>query len=115
MPYLEVIQNGAAVQVVRLSDWAESGGRLPPVAFRESGWLLVRAVTEADDRYQLASSAPSFVESVSGPRVSAEAVRFFLDWLAEARERFADQDAAAFDTADAYWRKRHDSANAVRP
>ena len=44
--YLEVVQNGKVVQEVRLDEYRDRRGKLPPVTFDASGWLLVRAVTD---------------------------------------------------------------------
>lgn len=101
--YLEVIQNGEAVQMVRLSEWAAAGGKLPPVVFQESGWVLVRAVVQNDESYQLASSAPAFVESPAGPRSTPEARRFFASWLEEAAAKFGTGAASDYAAARAYW------------
>ena len=74
---------------MRLDKFAEAGGKLPPVAFDDSGWFLVRAVTNNAKNYQFASSGPYYVERGGQPRVSRASVKFFLDWIdaAEARIR----------------------------
>jgi hypothetical protein len=51
------------------------------VVFDESGWFLVRAVTNNARTYQLASSGPYYVEKRGAPRVSRRSVQFFLDWI----------------------------------
>lgn len=79
--YLELIQNGRSAWQVRLADWAAQGGQLPAVRFRESGWLLVRVVTENSQTYRAASSGPFYVEFADRPRVSRAAAQFFLDWV----------------------------------
>ncbi len=104
--YLEVLQNGRAVQSVRLADWAKAGGRLPPVEFNESGWLLIRAVTNATDCYQLALTAPYWVESPEGPRVSPQAVQFFTVWLEKAAKKFGNEDPTAYETARQFWKAK---------
>ncbi len=58
--YLEVIKNGDLVEQMRLDDWAKNGGRLTPVVFKESGWLLLRAVAEAEGTYRYAMTAPYY-------------------------------------------------------
>jgi hypothetical protein len=81
--YLEILKNGTVEQEIRLSDWAAKGGKLPPVTFESSGWFAIRAATGNTDRRQFALTAPYYVESSDGPRVSRESVDFFLTWLDE--------------------------------
>ena len=104
--YLEVIQDGRTVQSVRLADWAKAGGRLPPVVFDESGWLLIRAVTNATNHYQLAMTAPYWVESPTGPRISPKAVQFFTTWLEKAAEQFGAEDTETYETARSFWQSK---------
>jgi hypothetical protein len=93
--YLELIQNGRPVQQVRLEDWASRGGKLPPVIFEQSGWLLVRAVAEHPTAYRAALSGPYYVEFAGRPRISRQATQFFLDWVDQrARQPQAGSDAA---------------------
>ena len=79
--YLQIIKNGAVDAEVRLADFEKTAGRLPPVVFDESGWFLVRAVTNNPRTYQFASSGPYYVEKNGEPRVSRRSVQFFLDWI----------------------------------
>jgi hypothetical protein len=85
--YLQIIKNGQVEAEVRLSEWKGKKGRLPPVVFDDSGWFLVRAVTNNRRNYQFASSGPYYVEAGGGPRISRRSVQFFLDWLDAAAER----------------------------
>ena len=85
--YLAIVKNGEADVEVRLDEFAQTGGRLPPVVFDASGWFLVRAVTTNRRTYQFASSGPYYVELAGRPRVSRRSVRFFLDWLDAAETR----------------------------
>jgi hypothetical protein len=87
--YLQIIKDGSVEHEVRLDKFAESGGKLPPLEFADSGWFLVRAVTNNMQNYQFAASGPYYVERAGRPRVSRASVKFFLDWLdaAEARIR----------------------------
>jgi hypothetical protein len=79
--YLQIIKNGDVDAEVRLADFDKTGGRLPPVVFDESGWFLVRAVTNNAHTYQRASSGPYYVEKGVRPRVSRKSVQFFIDWI----------------------------------
>ncbi len=62
---------------------------MPPLEFDDSGWFLVRAVTNNLKNYQFAASGPYYVERAGRPRISRASVKFFLDWIdaAEARIR----------------------------
>lgn len=104
--YLELIKNGQVARSVRISEIAAAGGRLPSVSFDEPGWLAVAAVTEDPDRYELAMSAPWFVEGAAGGRISAKAAG---DWLAAfeaAASDFGDSDPSAYEQARGFWRTR---------
>ncbi|MGL4514747.1 MAG: hypothetical protein ACRCT8_16790 [Lacipirellulaceae bacterium] len=111
--YLELIQNGKRAANVPLGDWVKEGGRLPEVVFREPGWLVVRAVTERSDRYQLALSGAWRVDSADGaPRVSRRACDFFVTWLNAAKARFSEKAADEYAVAAIYWQERRDEATA---
>ncbi|MDC0935634.1 hypothetical protein OAS39_05065 [Pirellulales bacterium] len=103
--YLELVKNGRVEHEIRLDELAAQAGKLPPLTFDESGWFLVRAITNNANYYQFASSGPYYVESNDQPRVSAESIQFFLNWLADAETRFADDAAALADIAKAreFW------------
>ena len=79
--YLQIIKNGMVEAEVRLADWKDRKGKLPPVTFDDAGWFLVRAVTSNPQTYQFASTGPYYVEQDGKPRVSRKSVQFFLDWI----------------------------------
>jgi hypothetical protein len=117
--YLEIIQDGQRAHEVRLDKWAEAGGKLPPVKFTHSGWLLVRAVTNHPRTFRFASTGPYYVEIGYQRRVSRQAAQFFLDWVQERIERIQlddpDQRQAVLqyhDSARAFWQKKVAEANA---
>ena len=89
--YLEIIKNGEVAQHVRLAQWAEAGGKLPPLTFQRSGWLLVRALTNNQATYRFATTGPYYVEFDNQPRISRQAVQFFVDWVYQ-RARQVHQD-----------------------
>ena len=89
--YLQIIKDGAVAAEVRLADWKNRKGKLPPVTFDESGWFLVRAVTNNARSYQFASTGPYYVEQAGRPRVSKRSVQFFLDWIAAAEDHLRKQ------------------------
>jgi len=117
--YLEVIQDGQVVHEVRLADWAKKKGRLPPLVFKQSGWFLVRAVTDEFKTYRFAMTGPYYVEIGERPRISRRSAKFFLDWLlarakavdiadADQREQVIKYHRAARD----YFQKLAERANA---
>ena len=112
--YLEIIKNGETVYEVRLADLAKQHGRLPAVAFEQSGWFLVRARTSKENDYQYATTGPYFVESNYKPRISRKSVQFFLDWLDEAEQKFSNNNAVVDDIASArpFWQDLLQKANA---
>jgi hypothetical protein len=85
--YLQIIKNGEVAEEVRLTEWTNKKGQLPPLNFDASGWFLVRAVTNNLRTYQFASSGPYYVEKGGKPRVSRLSVQFFLDWIDAASAR----------------------------
>ena len=117
--YLEVVKNGRVAQSVRLDKWAEAGGRLPPLSFDESGWFLIRVVTENPKTYRFASTGPYYVEVDGRPRISKASAQFFLDWVYERARRVKLDDKEQrrqvlqyHRAARDYWQKLVDSANA---
>jgi hypothetical protein len=78
--YLEIIKNGKVEHEVRLSDVAKRNGKLPEVEFQQSGWLIVRAITNAPNTFRFASTGPFYVEIAQRPRISRTAVSFFQKW-----------------------------------
>ena len=95
--YLEILKNGQVEIEVRLSDWASKGGKLPPVSFDSSGWFAVRAKTNTVDKREFALTAPYYVESTAGPRISRKSVEFFLSWLDELESRSDDSKSCTTD------------------
>ncbi len=117
--YLEVVQDGKVVHEVRLEDWKNAKGHLPPVKFSRSGWMLVRAVTNNPKTYRFASTGPYYVEIGYEPTVSKKSAQFFLDWVFERARRInladADEQQAVLEfhrRARDYWQKKVDGANA---
>ena len=119
--YLEIIKNGRSVQEVNLEDFKASGGKLPPVSFKESGWFLVRAVADNTKTYRFASTGPYYVEIGYQPHISRQSAQFFLDWTNKRAEEISaavkeDPSAAAQmlgevliepkRTGRQFWRKR---------
>ena len=106
--------------------WTNSNrpaAKLPPLKFTESGWFLVRAVTENAQTYRYASTGAYYVEIGYQPRISRRSAQFFLDWTnkraAEIAEAVKNDDSPAAQTAkryleqaQAYWQGLLDKSNA---
>lgn len=115
--YLEIIQNG---KVERKVLEGSSNGSIGTVIFKESGWFLVRAITDNKKTFRFASTAPFYVEI--GPnksRVSKASAQFFLDWTRERMQRIKLDDAVQRKEvmqphlqAEKFWQERVATANA---
>ncbi len=117
--YLEVINNGATLYRARLDEYARQGGKIPPQIIRESGWLLVRVVTEHEPTYRIATTAPYYVLIGDEPRISRSAVAFFQRWLEQTTQQLEQLDFDSRSSATPYlsaakefWLKRAEAANA---
>ncbi len=115
--YLDVIFNGEKIYQARLDEYARQGGRIPAQTIRESGWLVIRVVSERSDTYRLATTAPYYFEIGGQPRISRSAVEFFRTWLGKCNQQIADLDAATqaayapySRSADEFWQKRLSAA-----
>lgn len=91
--YLEIIRNGLVAEKVSLDEYAKARGRLPKIKFSESGWMLVRVVTNNKDAYRFASSGPIYVQIGDAPLLKRESAQFFLDWVLE-RARMIQKSTA---------------------
>jgi hypothetical protein len=117
--YLEIIKNGRVEREFRLSEYKQSGGRLPTIKFEESGWMLVRAVTNNEDTFRFASTGPYYVEIGQRPRISKASAQFFNDWVYERARRVKIEDDQRREevikhhrAARDYWQDLVDRANA---
>ena len=112
--YLEILKNGRVEHEIRLDEFAKKQGRLPPLEFDESGWFLVRAMTSTTNNYQYASTGPYYVQANYRPRISRSSVEFFLQWLNDASEEFADKPEVleAIEAALPFWQDLLERANA---
>ena len=54
--YLEIVKNGRVEREVRLAEYKAAGWQLPTLEFEESGWMLIRAVTNNQDTFRFAST-----------------------------------------------------------
>jgi hypothetical protein len=85
------VKNGTVTADIRLAEFKDKKGHLPPLNFDDSGWFLIRAITNNPKVYQFASSGPYYVEKAGRPRISRASVKFFLDWINAAEERIRKQ------------------------
>lgn len=79
--YLEFVVNGRVVRTVRLEEYIDRQGQLPPLKIKESGWFLIRAVADVPKTYRFASTGPYYVQIGSRPFISRRSAQFFLDWV----------------------------------
>lgn len=86
VPAIEIIHNGQVVQTIPLARGPDEQFTKATVHVdlhvRETGWFLVRAITDRTDTFRFASTAPFYVE-VGGvkSRRSRTSIDFFLQWL----------------------------------
>lgn len=79
----ELIQNGTAVAQIPVTDEVNQELALD-IEIPDSGWFLVRAITDNPRTFRFASSAPFYVaDADSAARVSRSACQFFIDWIHE--------------------------------
>jgi hypothetical protein len=116
--YLEIIKNGEVEHSIRFAKYAESG-RLPMLQFDQSGWFLIRAVTDLSKTYRFAMAAPYYVEFDYEPRISRASAQFFLDWVYQrARQMRIDDPSKHREVLDQhreardFWRELGNRANA---
>ena len=115
--YLEVVQNGKVVHEVRLDEYKNRQGSLPPVEFQDSGWMLVRAVTTNSKTFRFASTGPYYVQIGDRPRISRQSAEFFLDWVNERTAHLQLDDPQQRNETLAYLERVASSGNrrSIRP
>ncbi len=117
--YLEVVRDGLVVNTLRLEEYAQRQGKLLPLTFEESGWFLIRAVSDVEHTCRFMLTAPYYVEIGGAPRVSRTSAQFFLDWVYERARQFRlnnpeqqQRVIAAHREARDFWQGLVDEANA---
>ena len=116
---LEIIKNGQIARAVPFEEWRKSGS-LGALHFKESGWFLVRAITDNPKTFRFASTAPYYVEiGKTKSRVSKTSAMFFLDWVRERSKRVKLDDATQREEvlkyhtmAEKFWLEKVAQANA---
>ena len=117
--YIEVVRNGMVEHSLNIKEYAERQGKLLPLEFEESGWFVIRAVSEVQHTHRSTMTAPYYVEIGEERRVSRSAAQFFLDWVYERARQIQLRDPkqqaeviAAHRKARDYWKKLVEEANA---
>jgi len=106
--HLEIVQDGRVVQSVKLQQWANNNGKLPPVVFQQSGWMLIRAVTNNPKTYRFASTGPYYVEIDGRPKISKASAQFFVDWVVERAGQIKLADDSEHQSVMKYHRQARD-------
>jgi hypothetical protein len=93
---------------------------LGTVSFKESGWFLVRGITDNPKTFRFASTAPYYVQIGKVPnRISRKSAQFFLDWVNDRMKRIKLEDPGQrrdvlnyHDRAKEFWEDILAQANA---
>lgn len=118
--FIEIVKNGQVEGRVPVTNSKGTMAATSTVAFRESGWFLVRAIADNSKTFRFASTAPFYVQI--GPnkeRISRASATFFLDWTRERMRRIQLDDAQERQEvlghhlqAEKFWQQRVARANA---
>ena len=104
---IEVVQNGRVVKTLGNSN-GHSQHLQEELVLEESGWFLVRVLTDNPRTFRFASTGPFYVEIGDAPRyVSRDAVRFFQGWVAERIDRVERNLSSDQGARDAVLRYHH--------
>ncbi len=116
---IEIVHNGEIVKSL-LCEETRTQQLVGEFTIRESGWFLVRAITDNPRTFRFASTAPYYVELGEPlPRISRASCQFFVDWVNERIERVQnnltdpDERAAVLRShqeAKQYWQLRVEMA-----
>ena len=102
MTEIQIIKNGDVVASITSNDW-KNGKKLPSVEFDQSGWFLIRVLTDNAQSYRTAMTGPYYVEIGGKPStINPADVAFFLDWAKEAAEKNIASDPAERALFDKY-------------
>ena len=89
--YLDVVCNGSVFYSARLDEFAKAGGRIPAMTIDKSSWILMRVITQHEEHYRVAISAPWYVDVSGNRRITKHGVTFFQDWLEAYEEKLKKQ------------------------
>ncbi len=87
--YLDVVFNGDTIYSAKLEDHYKRG-EFPPIEIDKSGWLVIRIVTDNNNGYRFATTAPFYFVFDGKPRVSRKAVSYFQQWQKAAADHLAE-------------------------
>jgi len=97
---IQIIKNGEVIASISAKDW-KSGKKLPDVEFDQSGWFLIRVLTDNAMSYRTALTGPYYVEiGENKSHINADDIKFFLNWAKEAAEQNiapTEEERALFD------------------
>jgi hypothetical protein len=117
--FVEIVKNGRVEQQVPVETVLKTGS-LGTIAFKESGWFLVRAIADNEKTFRFESTAPFYVE-IGGTkeRISKASAEFFLAWVRERMARVKLEDLGQRKEvlhyhvlAEQFWQERVAKANA---
>jgi hypothetical protein len=121
VPTLEIVKDGQVESTVEMGKELTQHGTAH-VTFLQSGWFLVRAVTDNPSTFRFASTAPYYVEiGERKQRISKRSAQFFIDWIEERIARLDTVELAAAERreimdgqekAKRFWRERVQRATA---
>jgi len=115
---IDIISNGQVVRTLSPAEWKKNDGS-GQLEFRESGWFLVRTLTDVTHTYRFAMTGPFYVEiGEQKNRISETSAELFLNWLRDAKTN-AKKSSPEKQTAIAdyhqcairFWQKRLAEAN----
>jgi len=115
---IDVISNGQVVRTLSPAEWKKNNG-LGQLEFRETGWFLIRVLTDVTHTYRFAMTGAFYVEiGEQKNRISKTSAGLFLEWVREAKENAKkaspEKQAAIADyhqRAIRFWQKRLAEAN----
>jgi hypothetical protein len=85
--FLEIVKNGQVERRIRLEQGSKTVTR-GAVRFNQSGWFLVRAISDNPKTFRFASTGPFYVEiGTRKSRISKASAQFFLNWVHERSAR----------------------------
>ena len=118
---MEIVQNGKVVRRVACRE-VRRQEQVIEIEVKESGWFLIRAISDDPNVFRFASTGPFYLEiGETKKRISRASSQFFLDWVDERIERVrgnvADESQRkevlqAHQDARRWWRKRIEESNA---
>ena len=118
---MEIVQNGKVVRRVACRK-VRRQEQVIEIEVKESGWFLIRAISDDPNVFRFASTGPFYLEiGETKKRISRASSQFFLDWVDERIERVrrnvADESQRkevlqAHKDARRWWRKRIEESNA---